>query len=99
MTEAGGPATQAGIFYQNTIAALYLGRMLDLRPRSTQNRVLQVRVEALEEVDDIVVRLGDGAPRLIQAKRAITASSEAWNGLWRAFWRQLRRSEFGPEDR
>ncbi|MDQ0045981.1 hypothetical protein J2T18_000253 [Paenibacillus polymyxa] len=29
--ESGGPTTQAGISYQNAIAALFLGRMLDPR--------------------------------------------------------------------
>jgi hypothetical protein len=99
MVETGGPTTQAGIFYQNTIAALYLGRMLDLRPRSAKDRVLQVRVEAPEEVDDIVVRLGDGSRRFIQAKRAIAIPSDAWDGLWQAFWRQLHVPAFKLEDR
>lgn len=48
MTEAGGPANQAGIFFQNTIAALYLGRMVDLRSRARRDRVLHVRVEDLD---------------------------------------------------
>src|SRR5258708_8696260 len=97
MAEAGGPATQAGIFYQNTVAALYLGRMLDLRRRSTQHRVLYVRVEAPEEVDDIVVRLGDGSRRFVQAKRTITTSSGAWHVLWATFFRQCPRRHLPPQ--
>jgi hypothetical protein len=30
MAEAGGTTTQAGIFYQNSVAALYLADLLDL---------------------------------------------------------------------
>jgi hypothetical protein len=89
VAEAGGPATQAGVFYQNTIAALYLGRMLDLRSRPASHRVTNIRVEAPEEVDDIVVRLGDGTRRFIQAKRTITAVSDAWHGVWTSFSRQI----------
>jgi hypothetical protein len=99
MAEAGGPATQAGIHYQNSVAALYLGRMLDLRARSVPNRVLRVRVEAPQDVDDIVIDMGDGSHRFVQAKLTISASSDTWKGLWSAFWRQLQRSEVEPEDR
>ena len=40
MAEAGGPTTQSGIPYQNSIAALYLGRMIDPAPRSKRDRVV-----------------------------------------------------------
>jgi hypothetical protein len=99
MPEAGGPATQAGIFFQNTVAALYLGRMLDMRLRARRDRVLHVRVEAPEDVDDIVARMGDGSRRFIQAKLSLDASSEAWNRLWQQFWKQLSRRTSGVEDR
>ncbi len=99
MAEAGGPANQAGIFFQNTIAALYLGRMVDLRPRARRDRVLHVRVEAPENVDDIVVRIGDGSRRYIQAKRSIDVSSEAWGRAWQQFWKQLKRPGSELEDR
>src|SRR5687768_3943132 len=58
VAEAGGPTTHAGIFYQNTIAGLYLGRMLDLGPRSARDRVTRVRLEAPEAVDDLVAEMG-----------------------------------------
>lgn len=99
MPETGGPATQAGIFFQNTIAALYLGRMLDLRLRARRDRVLQVRVEAPEDVDDIVARMGDGSQRFIQAKLSLDSSSEPWERLWRQFWNQLGRRTTGIDDR
>ncbi len=59
MVEAGGPAAQAGIRYQNTVAALYLGHVLDLRARSARDRVTRI-VEAPQAVDDIVVHMADG---------------------------------------
>lgn len=99
MTEAGGPANQAGIFFQNTIAALYLGRMVDLRSRARRDRVLHVRVEAPEAVDDIVVLLGDGSRRYIQAKRSLDVSSDAWGRVWQQFCEQLARPTTALEDR
>ncbi|WP_155632342.1 NACHT domain-containing protein [Burkholderia cepacia] len=99
MAESGGPTTQAGIYYQNTIAALYLGRMLDLRERPTGDRVTSVRVEAPEHVDDIVVTLGDGSQRFIQAKSAIQVGTPAWVGVWQSFSEEFGSPHFGPEDR
>lgn len=98
MTEAGGPATQAGIFYQNGVAALYLGRMLDLRPRPARDRVVHVRVEAPEAVDDTVVRMADGARRFLQAKLALAPRGAAWIGLWRNFAAQLAKPDFAADD-
>lgn len=51
MAEAGGATTQSGIYYQNSIAALYLGRLLD-SSRTSVETIESVRVEAPEEVDD-----------------------------------------------
>ncbi len=99
MAEPGGPTTQAGIFYQNTIAALHLGRLLDLRERPAGERVTSVRVEAPEHVDDIVVQLGDGSQRFIQAKLTIQVGTLTWDGVWQSFAAELRAPEFGPEDR
>lgn len=67
MTELGGPASQAGITYQNQIAALYLGDLLQWE-QDGRDRVVQVRVEAPAKVDDIVVRYADGHSRWLQAK-------------------------------
>lgn len=99
MTEAGGPTTQAGIYYQNTVAALYLGRMLDLKARHPKGRVLNVRLEAPEEVDDIVCRMGDGSRHFIQAKLAISLGTDAWASLWRSFTRQLLNPNIADDDR
>lgn len=89
MAEAGGPSTQSGIRYQNSIAALHMGRMLDTRARPIGDRVVSVRVEALEHVDDIVVRYADGTTRFIQAKLGLRQGDAAWDGLWRALSRQM----------
>ena len=56
MPEAGGTTTQSGIYYQNSIAALYLGRLLDLRSEiDGRPRITRVRIEAPDHVDDIVI--------------------------------------------
>jgi hypothetical protein len=99
MVEPGGPANQAGIYYQNSIAALYLGRMLDLRSRPARHRVIHLRVEAPEDVDDILVGMGDGSRRFVQAKRTISTKSDTWSGLWTSFWLQAQSSNFSPDDR
>jgi len=90
MSEAGGTTTQSGIHYQNSIAALYLGRLLDSRPRTAGERVVEVRVEAPEHVDDIVVRHADGSRSFIQAKESLSLTSEAWNKLWIHFAAQAQ---------
>lgn len=74
MPEAGGTTTQSGIYYQNSIAALYLGRLIDPRTRTASERVIEVRVEAPEQVDDIVIRHSDGSCTYIQAKRGRACS-------------------------
>lgn len=60
MTEVGGSATQAGIFYQNSLTALALADLLDLDQLAARERVLEVRVEAPERVDDLLLRFADG---------------------------------------
>ena len=69
MAEAGGPTTQSGILYQNSIAALYLGRMIDPISRPARDRVAEVRVEAPTHVDDIVVIFEDGHTACIRRLR------------------------------
>ena len=63
MTEAGGPSTQAGIYYQNTVAALHLADLLELNPAPPRERVVSVRVESPTDIDDIVVDYADGQDR------------------------------------
>lgn len=59
MPERGGPTTQSGILYQNSVTALHLGRLCDEAARPAADRVVQVRVEAPEDVDDTVVWYSD----------------------------------------
>jgi WD40 repeat protein len=101
MPESGGPTTESGIFFQNTIAALYLGRMLDSRISDLTQRVSEVRVEAREYVDDVVVTFRDGHHRFIQAKEKIDPKpgDEAWRKLWANFEKQRWDPGFRPEDR
>lgn len=88
MAETGGPTTQSGIHYQNSIAALYLGRLLDSRQRIASERVVEVRVEAPDHVDDIVTLHADGSRSFIQAKEALSTTSDAWEKLWSDFAKQ-----------
>ena len=71
MVEAGGTATQSGIFYQHTIAALYLGESLDLRTPVGKPRIRSVRVEAPEHIDDVVITYDDHSTLFIQAKERL----------------------------
>lgn len=99
MPESGGQATQSGIFYQNSIAALYLGRLLDQLPRPPAERVVEVRIEAPAEVDDIVVRFADEHREWMQAKLTLRDRGEAWHHVWGALARQKASSQFDVHDR
>ncbi len=88
MAESGGTTTQSGIYYQNSIAALFLGRLLDPHPRPANDRIVEVRVEAPEHVDDIVIRYADGARSYIQAKENLDLNGEPWGKLWLSFEKQ-----------
>lgn len=91
MAETGGPTTQSGAFFQNTVAAWYMAKMLhDAGRGPSENRVLQVRCEAPVDVDDVVVRFERGI-HYVQVKEALAASGKAWTGLWRHFWREFER--------
>ena len=81
MTEAGGCTTQSGIFYQNSVAGLWLGRLLDCSMRAARDRVVSIRVEAPEYVDDIVVQFADGHTEYHQVKEALSRG-EVWGKLW-----------------
>jgi hypothetical protein len=98
MAEAGGPATQAGIRYQDQIAALYMGRMLDPRERPRHDRPIEMRIETLSNVDDFVVRFADGSRRYFQVKLALAAKGAPWKALWLAIYRQIDHN-FTHDDR
>ncbi|WP_137680563.1 NACHT domain-containing protein [Aurantiacibacter suaedae] len=95
--EGGGAATQGGVGYQDQVAALYMGRMLDQRPRPPKDRPESVRVEATSAVDDALVVMADGRRLFIQAKRALATSGDAWTGMWKAFANQAT-TDFHPGD-
>lgn len=94
MRERGGPTTQSGILYQNSVAALYMGRLCDVAPRPNAERVTKVRVEAPEDVDDTVVTFADNHRAYIQAKENIRRYDKPWNKLWRDLDAQFQREDF-----
>jgi len=94
MTEHGGPTTQSGILYQNSLAALYLGRLLDVTERPENQRVSRVRIESPDHVDDIVITYADQHKAYIQAKEALTYSGKVWEKLWQSFNKQFCSNSF-----
>lgn len=84
MAESGGVTTQSGIYYQNSIAALHLGRLID-SSRTSEETIESVRVEAPEAVDDIVITYSNGKKEYIQAKERLKPSSKEWQKLWASF--------------
>ncbi len=98
MAELGGAATQNGIYYQNTVAAGYLADLLDLRPHPPRERVVEVRLEAPADVDDIVIRYADGHREWVQAKTSVRGSGDTWKGMWTSLAAQYARPDFSGED-
>jgi hypothetical protein len=68
--------------------------LIDPSDRRDRDRVVQVRVEAPEAVDDTVVTYADGHRRYIQAKESIRTNEEAWEELWKDFREQFGRTSF-----
>ena len=93
-SERGGATTQSGIFYQNSVAALYLGRLCDATTRPKTLHVSGVRVEAPTDVDDIVVTFADGHKTYIQAKENVSSGDNAWQKVWRDFSKQFQHDQF-----
>jgi hypothetical protein len=94
MPESGGPTTQSGILYQNSIAALFLGRLCDATSRPENDRVVHVRVETTDNIDDIVVTFADNHRTFIQAKEDVRDSDSAWKKLWEDFEKQFLSDTF-----
>ncbi len=101
MSIRGGSTTQSGIYYQNTVAALYLGRMLDPRISDLTQQITTVRSEARAFVDDIVVQYADSHYRFIQVKENIepVPGNKKWQKLWEDFENQRWDADFKNEDR
>ncbi|HEL2965624.1 TPA: hypothetical protein UL939_003983 [Stenotrophomonas maltophilia] len=99
MTESGGTTTQSGIYYQNSITALYLGALLDMRPPpGGSSRIISVRAEAPEDIDDTVVRYENGATLYIQAKESLSTHGDAWEKFWSSAEQQAKKS-LGEKDK
>lgn len=96
MPELGGTTTQAGIHYQNSVAALAMLDLLDMAPTPASQRVTDVRVEAPEQVDDIVIRHAD-ATVIYQNVKLELARNKAWKKIWEQLHRQ-RSEVFGEHD-
>lgn len=98
-SEPGGPTTQDGIYFQNSITALRLAHMLT-REEFTDaqgeplGRIVRVRAEAPTEVDDTVVEFSGGRTEYVQAKIDITQGGDAWKKLWEHFYEQYRSPTF-----
>jgi len=65
MPEAGGTSTQSGVFYQNTISALFIVKML-----LEQDNIEAVRVESDAPVGDIELFLNNSSNIFIQVKES-----------------------------
>ncbi|MFZ5627976.1 MAG: NACHT domain-containing protein [Spirochaetota bacterium] len=94
MSEAGGTSTHSGIYYQNSIAALFLGRLLGTSETTQNNNVVYLRLEAFTHVDDIVVRYADNHTEYIQVKETLTWNSDPWKKMWKSFAEQFCQSYF-----
>lgn len=91
MTAAGGSTTHAGILFQDSVAVLFLGQMLDPVPTPAGRCIVQLRSEAPGPVDDVVLPYEDGHQQFVHVKKSVALSSEPWRGEpWRDFiarWR------------
>lgn len=92
--ERGGPATPSGFLYQNSVVALYLGRLCDMTLRPNDQHIVKVRVEAPTDVDDVVVTFADGSTSYIQAKENVRDNESAWTKLWNDFEAQFNNPVF-----
>ena len=98
MADKGGQTTQAGIDYQNKIAALFLGRMISPGPWPASKDIIEVRNEdPSAEVDDVVVRYRDHSV-WIQVKLSMAATGDTWIKFWQHMLAQ-RWDSFGERDR
>src|SRR5438105_326614 len=94
MPEPGGPTAQSGFIYQNSVSALFLGRLCDPTPRPALHTLVEVRVEAPEDVDDTVVTFADGHKTYVHSKENIRETDAAWEKVWRDFENQFGTADF-----
>jgi hypothetical protein len=98
MPESGGPTTQSGILFQNSIAALFLGRLCDAITRPENERVIHVRVETPDDVDDIVITFADNHKSFIQAKEDVHVGDSSWRQVWQDFNQQFLNNKFQKDE-
>jgi hypothetical protein len=96
--ELGGPTTQEGIFYQNSVAALALLDLLEADPQPPKDRVVEVRVEAPEDVDDVVIRYADDHVQYQNVKTTVKPGTDAWARLWSSMYAQFCSQIFNTDD-
>jgi hypothetical protein len=94
MPEQGGTTTQSGTSYQNLYAALRIAEMLSGQDLPATSKITDVRVEAPENVDDVVITYEDGHRDYVQAKENLSASGEIWRKIWSQFLQQYEKPDF-----
>lgn len=94
MSEPGGSTTQSGIWFQNSVAALYLGRMCDGVSRPDSKQVVEVRVEAPTPVNDVVLTYADGHRTYMESKERISVGSRPWQKMWKDLDEQFHDGDF-----
>lgn len=94
--EPGGPTTQTGIYFQNCVTVLRLADLLsgDQVSVPISGKVIAVRTEAPEEVDDTAVTWSNGRREFIQAKISLPTHGEAWAKLWKHMYSQYIATDF-----
>jgi len=93
MPEPGGSTAQSGFYFQNSIAALKLAKMIGMPDDRDSHSIIEVTNEASGKkinVDDILVKYLDHHRTFIQAKENIDITDDAWKKMWRyVLWQLL----------
>jgi hypothetical protein len=89
-SSAGGKAEAAGGNYETLVAAWYCTRLLLGRVAPTlfdlpsASRLLNVRCQSDEYIDDVIVDTSDGGKMFVQAKRSVSLSTKETSPLGKA---------------
>jgi hypothetical protein len=101
MPESGGSTAQSGFYFQNSIAALKLGKMIGIPDDRDSHSIVEITNEASGKeinVDDILIKYKDHHRTFIQVKENINISKTVWKKMWRyVLWQIL--GDFKDEDR
>ena len=98
MPESGGPAAQAGLHYQNSVAAFALTKLLALDVPDPREQVVEVRVEAPDPVNDVVIKFADGHFDFQSVKLRIDRGNRAWKAMWERVAEQVELASFLKDD-